>query len=170
MAAARYIALVAGKLKQIAGTVASAGAGDDGKLVALDAAGKLDPTVLPTGVGAETKLVLTSEALAAGDWVNVYDNAGTANVRKADASDPVKYANGFVLAAFGSAVNATVYTEGINNQVSGQTAGIVYLSGASAGAGITTPPTTAGHIVQQIGFALSATEVSFEPQLSVELA
>jgi hypothetical protein len=172
MAAKRYIALVAGKLKQIAATVVSAGAGNDGDLVALDATGKLDNSVLPTGVGAETKQVLTSEALAAGDWVNVYNNAGVANVRKADASSPAKYANGFVLAAFGAAVNATVYTEGVNNQVAGQTVGTVYLSDVTPGAGVAVGaiPTVAGHIVQQVGEALSATEVTFEPQPTVELA
>jgi hypothetical protein len=165
----KYIALVLGKLKQIEALVVSAGAGDAGKIIALDANGKLDNSVLPTGMGAETTAVLTSEILAAGDWVNVYDNAGTPNVRKADASDPAKYCNGFVLAGFGSAVLATVYTEGINNQVSGMDAGTVYLSAASPGDGDNTPPAGSGDIVQIIGEALSATEVSFEPQLTVEL-
>lgn len=169
MAAARYLALVAGRIKQIAATIVSVGAADDGKVVALDATGRIDSSVLPSGVGAETKAVLTSEILNAGNWVNVYNNAGTSNVRKADATDPVKYANGFVLAGFANGVNATVYLEGINNQVSAQVAGLVYLSAGTPGLGGAAVPTVAGQIVQQIGVALSATEVSFEPQQTVEL-
>lgn len=172
MAAQRYLALVAGRIKQIVATVVSAGAADDGKIVALNAAGKLDNSVLPTGVGAETKSVLTSEALAAGNFVNVWNNAGTANVRKADATSPGKYANGFVLAAYGAGVMAEVYTEGINNQVTGHIVGTVYLSAITPGEAepVADIPTTAGHIVQAIGEAVSATEISFEPQPPVELA
>ena len=91
----------------------------------LDASGKLDPSTMPTGVGQDAKTVLTSEALTIGP-VNIYNNAGVANVRKADATAEGKEANGFVIAAFGSGVNATVFFEGRITGLSGLTIGARY--------------------------------------------
>lgn len=167
MPAKKYVSVTAGELTETAATVASAGAADDGKIVALDASGRLDNSVMPVGVGPDTKTILTSEALVAGDWVNIHDATG-ARARKADASNG-REAHGFVLSAFGSGAAATVYFEGTNTGLSGLTPGAkIYLG--TAGAGTATPPTTATHISQRIGTALSATEVSFEPQRPITLA
>lgn len=171
----------------------SAGAGDAGKLAALNAAGILDDTiinasatssankvvkmdgtgrialgVLPTGVGPDTKDIVTSEALAAGDFVNIH-NVGGARARKADAATN-KPAVGFVLAAFGSGATATVYFEGTNNQVSGKTPGAAQFLSATPGTSTETAPSTATHIVQNLGVAVSATEINFEPQQPITLA
>ena len=54
------------------GKAASAGASDAGKLVALDAAGRINTTMMPTGIGADTAIIVASEALSAGDLVNIY--------------------------------------------------------------------------------------------------
>src|SRR5687768_2963313 len=54
------------------GTTTSAGAGDADKLVALDASGRIDSTMMPVGIGADTASITTSEALAAGDLVNIH--------------------------------------------------------------------------------------------------
>lgn len=173
MAAFKYLALVTGKLKQIAATVTSSGSGDDGKIVALDATGKLDTSVMPVGVGADTKSIVCSENLAAGDFVNVYDNAGTVNCRKADASSNGKEAHGFVLSAVTSGNAATVYFEGTNTQLSSLTKGVKYFLSHSTPGGVLVAgslTTTAGHIVQEIGQSLSTTEISFEPQSTIELA
>lgn len=152
-------------------TVASAGAADAGEIVALDGTGRLDPSVMPVGIGADTQAITTSEALAAGDYVNIHDVAGAFRVRKADASALATKADGFVLAAFGSAVLATVYFEGTNTQVTGQTPGTVYLSEtAGIGTGVAGIPTAAGTIVQPIGVATSATTVNFEAARPVVLA
>ena len=150
----------------------SAGSGDSGKLPALDASGKLDSTFMPTGVGADTVNITASEALADGDFVNIWNNAGTANVRKADASAATagKCANGFVLASVSSSGTATVYLKGQNTHVSGQTVGRVFLSGSTAGAATSTAPSTSGYTVQQIGTAVSATAIEFVPSQPVVLA
>jgi hypothetical protein len=95
----KYIAMVAGLLTEVAALVTSAGAGDAGKIVALDSSGKLDTSLMPTGVGADTQAIATSESLAAGDLVNVFNSTG-AKVRKADSSVSGKEAHGFVLAVF----------------------------------------------------------------------
>jgi hypothetical protein len=165
---AKYIAQVAGKLTEVAGLAASAGAGDAGKIPQLDGAGRIDNSMMPVGLGADTQAITTSEALAAGDFVNIWNSSG-AKARKADASTAGKEAHGFVLAAFGSGAVATVYFESTNTQVTGQTPGIVYLSTTPAQA-TTTPPSTAGQVVQQIGLATSATSINFQFQLPITLA
>ena len=48
--AQKALQLVNGKITQVEATVVSAGAGDAGEYVALDSSGKLDVSVLPTGV------------------------------------------------------------------------------------------------------------------------
>lgn len=54
---------------------------------ALDASGRLDSSVMPVGIGADTATIQTSEALASGDYVNIHDDvAGAFRVRKADAT------------------------------------------------------------------------------------
>lgn len=142
------------------GTVVSAGAGDSGKLPALDAGGHLDLTVLPTGVGPDVYSVTASEALLAGDWVNIWNSAGNFRVRKADATTQGKEAHGFVLANVASSGVATVYGVGNNTGVSGQTPGPVYLS-TTPGQGTSVPPSASGNVVQNLGVATSATSVNF---------
>jgi len=144
--------------------VQSAGAGDSGKVVALDATGKIDATMMPTGIGADTAALTTSEALAAGDFVNIFNDAGTAKVRKADGSTVGKEAQGFVLAAFGAGATATVYFEGTNGQCTGLTPGPQFLSGATPGKTVAVGglPTAAGSTVQRVGVAISATAVNVE--------
>lgn len=146
----------------------SAGAGDSGKLPALDAAGRLDASMLPVGLGPDTAAITTSEALTAGAYVNIWNSTG-AKVRNADATTAGKDAMGFVLASFASGAVATVYFEGTNTSVTGQTPGKVFLS-TTPGVGTTTPPSAAGNVVQLLGFAASPTAVNFNAGQSLVLA
>lgn len=166
----KFLKMVSGRITEKEATVQSAGAGDAGELVALDAAGKLDTSVMPTGIGAETKVAPASEALGAGDWVNLWSDGGTLKVRKADATTAGKEAHGFVLAAVESAANATVYVAGINNQLSGLTLGATYFLTTTAGNESATAPSAAGNVVQALGPAISATEIAFQPSTPVTLA
>lgn len=152
-------------------TAATGGIGDANKIPNLDANGKLTEAMLPTGVGRDVQIVPTSESLAAGDFVNIWDNGGTASVRKADATgaNASKKAHGFVLQAYTHPASAEVYFEGTNTSVTGQTAGDVYLS-ASAGQATATAPTTSGYCVQKVGVAVSATAISFEASDPIVLA
>jgi hypothetical protein len=168
MAAKKFLRLVNGVLTEIFGVQTSAGAGNAGDLVSLDDSGRIDNSVMPVGIGADTKTIAASEALAAGDWVNVWNSTG-AKVRKADATTAGKEAHGFVLAAVSNGANALVYFEGTNTQVSGQTPGPVYLQ-TTAGTGGATIPSASGNVVQNLGVALSATEVNFERGAPVTLA
>jgi hypothetical protein len=165
----RYLKQVAGILTEQAPIKNSAGAGDADAIPCLDATGRLDASFMPIGVVPDVKIITASEALSAGNWVNVWSNAGVWNVRKADATTVGKEAHGFVLAAVANAASATVYFEGINNQVSGMTPGNVFL-GTTAGAGTNTCPSTSGNVAQRLGVALSATEVNCEIQPPITLA
>lgn len=157
----KYLRLNNGVPTQTEATTSSAGAGDAGKIVALDAGGKLDNTMMPTGIGADVAVIASSENLAAGDLVNIWNDGGTAKVRKADASAAGKEAHGFVLDAVTSPANATVYFEGTNDQVTGLTPGPQYLS-TTAGIATATPPSTTGQVVQRVGVATAATSINIE--------
>ena len=168
MAAKKFLRLINGVITEVFGIQTSAGAANAGDVPVLDDTGRLDNSMMPVGIGADTKTIAASEALAAGDWVNVWNSTG-AKVRKADATTAGKEAHGFVLATVSSGANALVYFEGTNTQVSGQTPGPVYLQ-TTAGTGGATIPSASGNVVQNLGVALSATEVNFERGTPVVLA
>lgn len=171
MAAQRFLARIAGRTKQVAALLTSAGAGDADKIPALDATGRLDQSFMPVGLGADTKSLTASETLAAGDVINVWDDTGTAKIRKADATAEGKEAHGFVLAAVTSGALGLAYFEGRITGLSGMTPGARYfLSASSPGAVTTTPVSTAGNVDQYVGQAVNATELNFEPGEPVTLA
>lgn len=171
MAGNKYVSNNAGVLTEVAASQVSAGAGDAGKIPALDSTGKLDASMMPVGVAAATVVITASEALSAGDFVNVWNSAGNFRVRKADGSASGKEAHGFVLAAVSNGASATVYFPGEENtQVAGATPGPVYLSDTTAGGFTSTAPTTSGHVVQRLGVAVAATEIIFEPLAHIVLA
>lgn len=146
----------------------SAGAGDSGKVVALDGSGRIDSSMMPVGIGADTATITASEALAAGDFVNVWNSTG-AKVRKADATTAGKEAHGFVLAAVANGAPASVYFEGSNTAVTGLTPGPQFLS-TTAGTAASAAPTGSGNVVQRLGVATSATSLNFEAAQPIVLA
>jgi hypothetical protein len=159
----RFLNIVAGRIQQIVALVVSTGAPDAGRIVATGADGRLDETLMPVGIGADIAVLPASEILAGGDFVSIWNDAGTAKARKADATTAGKEAQGFVLDGASAGANATVYFEGRNTSLTGLTAGArYYLSAAAPGGVTTTPPSAAGNVVQYIGTAYSATELAFE--------
>ncbi len=166
---AKYLTNAAGTITEVSTITTSAGAGDVGKIPGLDSSGRLDTSVMPSGIGADTASITASEALAAGDFVNVWNSSG-AKVRKADASVAGKEAHGFVLAAVSNATNATVYFEAANTQVTGMTPGNVFLSATTPGLATSTAPSGAGQVVQRLGVATSATSINVEVQTPIVLA
>jgi hypothetical protein len=166
----KFLRMLSGRITEKEATVQSGGNGDAGELVALDATGKLDSSVLPTVVGAETKTLPASEALAAGDWVNFWLDTATEKVRKADATAQGKEAQGFVLAGVESGATATVYLAGVNNQLTSLTKAAGYYLSATAGAEVATAPSGSGNVVQALGPAISDTEIAFHPGTPVTLA
>jgi len=158
----RYQTLDSGKSTLKEATDTSTGVAEAGDIVALDANGKLDVSLLPTGVGPDIKIAPASENLSAGDYVNFFDaGSGVVNVRLADNSNG-RDAHGFVLDAVTSPANATVYFEGANTAAATGTPGErVYLG--TAGGVITTPlnpATSSGSIHQLLGSYIDTNEIN----------
>ena len=157
-----------GALVEAPPTIVSPGAAASGACAGLNASGQLDLSVMPSGIGPDVQTVITSEAVAAGALVNVYNATGTPTCRNADNTTSGKEANGFVLAAVGSGVAATVYGAGMNTQVTGLTAGAVFLG--AAGGTTQTVPSGAGKVLQRVGTAMAPGELSFVPDHPIVLA
>ena len=185
MANEKFVKQVGGVFSETSSVSQSAGAGDAGKVVALNTSGKIDDTVtsrplsntssadaMPIldangkldlgmfnlGAGDVSAEVYCQGGFAAGDLVNIYYTGGNFIARKADASAGVP-AHGFVKSAYGDAATATVYFEGILtlpvNSVAAGATSTAYLG--STGLTTMTPPSTAGHISQVIGTAVNYT-------------
>ncbi len=150
----------------------STGAPDANKIVALDATGKLDVSVMPTGVAAEVTVAASFENLTAGDFVNLFLSGGVIKVQKADATNNAKPAHGFVLANVVAPANATVYRTSQNNSaLTGLTIGSDYFLSTTPGGVTATAPSASGNIVQPLGRATLTTALTFaNEQDYVEIA
>jgi hypothetical protein len=172
--AKKYIELnvTTGRLQQRQATDTSAGAGNAGDVIALDSSGKIDASLLPSGAtGSGTVLAIQcTENLAAGDWVNVFNNSGTKACRKALATDTTKPAHGYVVQAYTSGASANVYFGGMNAVIPlgsfavGDIGSRVFLSPSTSGATTKTCPSTTGNLVQPVGSVIDVTgsEISVE--------
>ncbi len=167
MATQRLIALVANKLAEYVPILLSAGVSSSGSVAALDGSGRFDISFMPTGLGADVATMTASEAISAGAFVNIWSNAGAFAVRNADGAVANKQADGFVLSAIASGASGLVYFQGINTAVTGQVPGLVFLSDTAVGAAATMGATIAGHTFQQIGLALTATTIQFDPEPAI---
>lgn len=171
MAAKKFLRQVAGRIQEILGVQSSSGVANAGDIPALDDTGRLDVSMMPVGVTAETKQAVASEALNAGDMVNLWLSGGVLKARKADATAAGKEADGFVLAAFALGATAQVFLpSNTNTQRSGLNIGNRYYLDTTAGGITDTAPAGSGNVVQCVGKALSATELAFEPGDPITLA
>ncbi len=159
--AEKHVRINGNTLEEREPLVATTGAGDAGRHIATDSTGKLDPSFLPTGIGADTVVVVASEALNANDLVNIYDaGSGSFRCRKADATTAGKQAHGFVKASVLNAGNATIYRRGSSDGRTGLAPGNYFLS--TTPGGITqTAPSAAGNVWQKVGVGASGTVLEF---------
>lgn len=120
---------------------------------------------IPLAAPVAAQPITTSQALAAGDLVNVWNSSG-AKVRKADATAAGKAAHGFVLAAVANGAVAAVHFDGILSGLSGLTPGLIFYLDTTPGLITATAPATegSGAVVQEIGVAISASEIAFAPK------
>jgi hypothetical protein len=163
-----------GRLDRKTALDVSAGSADAGKVVALNSSGKLDATLFDSAtLGGGGDAILCTEALAAGDWVNIFLSAGVRKCRKALAADGTKPAHAYVLIAVSSGASATVFRTGTNTKIAltGFTAsdigGPLFLSDATSGGSTKTPPTVALHLLQRLGFISDVTGSFVEAQLDM---
>jgi hypothetical protein len=160
MSTNRFITLVNGIRTLVTAVATSAGAIDAFKIISTGSDGRLSMTFMPVGVGSSAVSIVASENLVAGDLVNIWNNSGVRNARKADATNS-RPAHGFVLAAVSSGQSATVFQQGENTSLSGLTPGAILFLG-TAGAVTATAPSGTNNLVQEVGFALSSTSILFE--------
>lgn len=159
---AKYMADSLGKLVEIQPITASAGAGDANKIVQTDTTGRFDVSLMPTGIGAEVSIVPSFENLTAGNFINLFNNAGVVSSRKSDATTNAKPAHGFTLSTVASPASSTIY--GIstkNTALSGLTLGADYWLATTPGAVSTVAPSATGNFVQEVGTSESLTAMVF---------
>lgn len=156
------ISATSGKREEANAATVSTGVPTAGQIIATNAAGQLDSSFLPPGIGDDAKMINATEDLSAGDFVNVFDDGGTPGVRLADRTNG-RQADGFVLEAVTTGSLAEVLFEGTNNALTGLTIGSRQFLG-TAGSPEETFTTTGGEILQCLGVACSATELNFEAQ------
>lgn len=158
---AQYLIDDNGGFQYVTPITQSTGVSDANKIAQTGSDGKLDSSLFPDGIGADVQVAPASETLAAGAFVNLWNDSGTLKLRNADASGgKAKKAHGYVKAAVSSGANGTMYKDGFNSQLSSLTiAGDYYLSGTTPGAVTDTAPTTATYITQYLGKAVSATSM-----------
>jgi hypothetical protein len=159
----------------------SAGAGDANKIARTDASGKFDSTLVPN-VTEPTESINAAVTISNREVVNIYDVAGTRNIRKALAADATKPVHGFVETGVSSGNNATVKLAGLVTFSIGST-GIVaadvgepiFLDASTDGAVTKTPPSTTGQVIQRLGVIIEVDtgggtfRVDFDPQQTITL-
>jgi hypothetical protein len=156
----KFLTIVNGVKTLISAITSSAGNTDANKVVATGSDGKLSLSLMPSGVGAATLALTATEALSAGNFVNIWDDTGISKVRKADATNG-RTANGFVLNAVAQDATAIITLQGLNSGLSGLVAGKKYYLAAS-GSVDDDAPSISGQIIQELGIATSATTINFE--------
>lgn len=165
----KYLKVSGGHIVEETAIDQSAGSSDGNKIVRTKSDGFLDSTLFPPGLGPQSIVVVTGEALSAGNLVYVGSD-GKAYKADASGANQSKIAIGFVTASYAVNANATVYTEGIISGLSGLTSGAKYFLSATPGSFSSTAPTTAGHAWQAVGYAINATTLLFRPEGAVTLA
>jgi hypothetical protein len=164
MAGNKYMTLDGGKKALIKSNNTSVGAADSGKIVSLNAAGKIDPSLL---TDQDVSNIEAFENLAAGDYVNLFLDASVIKARLADNSND-RPAHGYIDDTVTAASNVNVFFEGSNTNLSGLTVGARQFLG-TIGQTIETAldPTNAandGDLHQLLGVAISATEINTDIQ------
>lgn len=157
----KYIALLNGVETEVEGTVTGGTVTQAGEIVALDATGRLDTTIMPVGVVADTYSGTAFENLtAANPFVYIRSDGQIAN---ASATSGGNATVGFVINNVSAAGTALVYFEGRVTGLSGLTPGTRYYLSDSVAGGLTdTPVSGTGKLHQYLGRAITATSLTFE--------
>lgn len=159
-----------GMLKEVTPVTTSSGAADANKIPQLNAAGKLDVTLMPPEIGVEAITYVAAETISAGNLVNIYydSTAGGVRVRRAS-NDNNQPAHAFALESGTTGSNVRVMTDGIISGLTGLTPGKIYFLGTAGGLS-NDPPTQSGRIAQSIGYAINSTELVFDPDTPIVIA
>ena len=119
--------------------------------------------------GGNLELDLGRIGLPAGEALLAGEPAGVANGLAVKASALGVEAVGFVLEDTAPGSTVKLRRDGVNTAVTGLTAGVQYL-GTSPGTFSSTPPTTAGALVQKLGLAVDSSTLIFKAERILRLA
>lgn len=127
-------------------------------------------SALEAFVGGSTGLYVAqlSEDVPAGAFVNLFFSGGL-RMRKAVATDPLKWAHGFVTAPGVTGQSLPLQASGVNALVNPPTFGEVFLSDSSPGGYSYTAPSADGSIIQSLGVALPGKGILFSSQQRISL-
>jgi hypothetical protein len=139
--------------------------GTDKLVGPLDGQQIANNTISPDKMGART--VRASANLAAGDLVNIWNNSGVFEARKASASSGYQ-AHGFVMDSCLAGLSVRVYHMGYNTFVSGLSPGNQFLSSV-AGKSSGLPASGVGSMVQKVGFAPAPDVLNFQPAMAIRV-
>lgn len=160
-----------GLVSEKTGLTQSTGVADAGRLISTGNDGKIDPTLMPPGIGADTVALPAAESLSAGNFVFIRNDAGVAKVAKASAAVGGSYAMGYVLETVTTGQTVLVYFEGRNTALTGIIPGErYYLSDTTPGGIKTTTVTGAGKLHQFVGRGATSTSISTEMDDPIVLA
>lgn len=164
----KFLALINGRVRELFAAQYSRGAIDAKRIVALNERGTLDPTVMPEGFGPDAKRFPAYENISAGDFVYIYNDAGTDKARLADASVEGKEPMGFVLDTVATGAQVQVYFEGTNTALTGLVTGSRYYMSPTTPGKITNVPLVApaggSYVSCYVGRPYNSTAISFEPE------
>jgi hypothetical protein len=124
----------------------------------------LTTTALPQNPG-QTVTYVATETLADGDLVSFWIDSGVTKVRLADATDDSRQPDGFVLvgAAIGALVKVSL-AGSVDTARSGLSPGEIYFLDTTPGQITLARPSAAGTWGQEVGKALDATSLLFDPK------
>jgi hypothetical protein len=122
---------------------------------------QLDPIAYDRLNNLTRMYIQATENIAAGATVNFYNNSGTIAARNANATAAGKQAHAYSTGAVTAGSWGEFIRMGACKLISGLTPGATYYQSNTNG--LISP--TAGTIVQRVGFALSPTELIFQPAL-----
>ena len=107
-------------------------------------------------------VVVASETIGEGQFVNIYGVGGDARVRKAFAGNPDRFANGFAPEAIIDGAAGSIFFMGLNASAAvPDDAAEAWLSDTTPGAFQTSPPTAEGSIIQSLGPAIAGLGIFF---------
>src|SRR5574344_614230 len=164
MANQKFITVkVTGEKVLKSGTSVSTGV-EAGNIVCLNNDSKLDETLFPDSIGIEAHSYVCTEIIAPNSFVNIYNNAGTTNVRNAIANSVGYEANGYSIEGSASGALCKVFCEGVVPYVGAVVGSAYFLSDTVAGQATTTPPSlsTSGNFIQVLGTCIDAGKIRFE--------
>lgn len=142
-----------------------------GQLAFVDGSGGLSAAALIAALlGVLSQSAIASEAITAGDFVNLYNNGGVFSMRRAIANDQTKFAHGFSAAAVAPGATGAACLFGLNTHaIPGANASEVWLSDVTPGGYLTAPPANAGSLIQPLGAAVAGSGIFFTPRERVLL-